>query len=114
MSLVQKCYIGNSGDGLIALDLERRTYAAINRAGTRYHLLQPLEANHPLVVDGKRQAGQLGCTCAGGVFNGSCYQIMEAEAYEATLFARGATWFDAPGDYDAPVSAGESVESFRG
>lgn len=107
MTRPTKVYIGSAGDGLIVLDADLRTYAAINRAGDRYHLIQPLEINHPLVGDGKRIAGELGCSCSGGVFKGSCYQVELAEQYEASI-PKAATWFD------APVDAGELIEANRG
>lgn len=83
---------------LVAIDEGRRTYMGLSRDGSRYHLIQPLEAWHPIVVDGIRRAGDLGCSCQGGTFRGTCYRVAQAEAHEAGKL--GPTWFDAP----APAS----------
>lgn len=68
--------------GLVVIDRERRAYAGLSRDGEYYHLIGPA---HPLdlrVADGRRQAGQLVCSCQGGMVRGTCYRTLEAEAIE--------------------------------
>jgi len=102
--------IGDVGNALVVLDATRRTYAALSREGDRYHLISPARLDDPRVGDGKRHAGQLVCTCAGGTIRGTCYRTAEAEAFEAgqranfTAAAADPQWFDA-----AP---GELIEAF--
>lgn len=116
--------IAPEGDELVCLDAERRLYAGLSRDRTYWHIIQPLPLEDPRVGDGLRKAGELGCTCPGGVYHGRCYRVGQAEAFEAgrlmltPVQARGQIGMDeAAGPdwlYDAPVGAGEAVEAFRG
>jgi hypothetical protein len=66
------------GDFVFA-DLERRTFVALNREQTAYHLIHPVAEDDQRVLDGKLTAGVLTCECRGGRFRGSCYQTQKAE-----------------------------------
>lgn len=95
-------------------DLKRRTFVALNRAGDGYHLVAPADAGDVRVTgrylraDGdvgepKVRAGELVCTCKGGLVRGSCYVT------EAAL-RRLEVDFTA----DPSLGAGGSVEAYRG
>lgn len=64
-------------------DPDRRTWLALSRDAAYYHIVTPLAADDRLVQDGLRQAGQLGCTCRGGRYRGTCYVVTACEALEA-------------------------------
>jgi len=81
-------------DGLIVLDVDRRTYAALSRDESYWHLIQP--ASEPIArgfdyVDANGltvtpvAVGDLTCTCAGGRFKRHCYRIDQAKAFEQRL-----------------------------
>jgi hypothetical protein len=53
---------------LVVLDAERRLYAGLARDGGYWHVVQPVRIDDRRVEDGLRIAGQLSCTCGGGVF----------------------------------------------
>jgi hypothetical protein len=121
--LVPVLPIGYEGDSLVVLDAGRRLYAGLSKDRTRWHVLQPLEAGHPLVGDGIRSAGQLGCSCLGGVFGRRCYRLVEAETLEASgnmrelleLTAKHMTnatvsVSDEPNWFERPAEAGEGGE----
>lgn len=142
MSGIVYLHAETAADALIVLDASRRTYMALGRGGSHYHLIAPLEQWHPLVGDGRRHAGQLGCTCQAGTFRGTCYQVSRAEAFEGTaepphqpfsdlskidrpmvdehgdaigfLAVPPGTDEEEPAWLDSPAGAGESVEAFRG
>lgn len=69
-------------DGLLILDEGRRTYAGPSRESRGWHLIQPARADHHLVRNGTIPAGSLVCTCEGGVFNGQCWRLEQARAFE--------------------------------
>lgn len=69
-------------DGLLILDEGRRTYAGPSRESRGWHLIQPARADHHLVRNGTIPAGSLVCTCEGGVFNGQCWRLEQAQAFE--------------------------------
>lgn len=97
MTRIVYLHVEATEDALVVLDAERRTYAAVNREGTAYHLIQPARPDDPRVGDGLRSAGELVCTCAGGTFRGFCYRVREAEAFEAGRLPESErTWFDGP------------------
>ena len=105
--------IGTVGIDLVVLDAGRRTYAALSRDATYWHLISPLPVD--LVdADGTvvRRIGDLSCTCAGGVFRGECYRIKQALAWEKGAGLPDPAWLTE--GYDAPAGAGEAVEAFRG
>lgn len=94
-------------------DPGRRTWLALSKDGSYFHVVTPTPDDAQLIVDGLRRIGQLSCSCAGGRYRGSCYVTVAAEAIEAAALSSGEaepTWFDAP----APAGAGEEVEAFRG
>lgn len=83
-------------------DPARRTFLALNRAGDSYHYVSPAEPDDRRVADGLVVAGALVCTCEGGRFRGSCYQVTAAQKLLDT-FQAGTSypaleerWFDAP------------------
>lgn len=69
-------------DGLLILDVQERTYGGPSRSGKGWHLIQPARADHRLVRDGAIPVGALACTCEGGSFNGQCWRLEQARAYE--------------------------------
>jgi hypothetical protein len=102
-------------------DPARRTWLALNRDQTAYHVVTPTPDDAQLITDGLRHKDQLSCSCAGGRYRGTCYVTAACEAIEAgpaapsdaeirhERLAEGEpTWFD------APTGAGEEVEAFRG
>jgi hypothetical protein len=95
-------------------DLERRTFVALNKAADGYHLVAPADPGDVRVTgrylraDGdvgepKVTAGELVCSCKGGLVRGSCYVT------EAAL-ERLSVDFTA----DPSLGAGASVEGYRG
>jgi hypothetical protein len=89
-------------------DPARRTWLALNRDQTGYHVVTPTPDDAQLITDGLRRQGQLSCTCAGGRYRGTCYVTVACEALEADglLLAHSPepTWFDGP--------PGEIAEAF--
>ena len=95
-------------------DPDRRTFVAINRSRTGYHLVHPAEPDDPRVT-GRRlddgsiseplvAAGDLVCECKGGRYRGSCY-VTEAAKEQLTVdFAAVSGW----------EGAGALVEAARG
>lgn len=86
--------VANSPD-LVVFDRERRVYLGLNRAGDAYHMIQPAQIWDPRVGDGKVLVGELVCTCQGGTFHGTCYQIqiaieLEIAAADAAALPRWA------------------------
>lgn len=69
-------------DGLLVLDAAARTYAGPSRSGGAWHLIQPARPDHRLVRDGVVRPGSLVCTCEGGTFNGRCWRLDQARAFE--------------------------------
>jgi hypothetical protein len=67
-------------EGFVFADLERRTFVALNREQTAYHLIHPAADDDQRVRDGLLTAGLLTCECRGGRFRGRCYQVEKAEA----------------------------------
>jgi len=118
--------IGDVGDALTILDAGRRLYAALSRDGTYWHVVSPLQADR-LDAEGNvvRAAGALSCICKGATFHGTCYQQMNAEAFEAGDFRLAAPILAPPdwaradlsagvATFDAPVGAGHAVQAERG
>jgi hypothetical protein len=99
-------------------DLERRTFVVLNRAGDGYHLIAPVRDDDPrcqprLVDDSLDDAGyadpllrpgDLGCTCRGGTYHGSCYALVAATLRLSVDFGEVPGW----------DGAGASVEAARG
>ncbi len=90
-------------------DPARRTWLALNRDRTAYHVVTPARPDDFIVRDGLRRAGELTCSCDGGRFRGTCYVVKAAEEgpwpVEASpIVADTATWFDGP--------PGEAMEAF--
>ena len=79
-------------------DPARRTWLALSRDGTYWHVVTPARDDDFIVRDGLRRAGELTCSCDGGRYRGTCYVVKAAEAAEAAPRATSAepTWFDAP------------------
>jgi hypothetical protein len=105
--------IGPVGDALVVLDAARRTYAALSRDESYWHLISPLPVD--LVdADGTviRRVGTLTCTCAGGTFRNECWRTKQATAFEAGQGLPDPAWL-AEG-FDAPAGAGEEVQASRG
>jgi hypothetical protein len=101
-------------DTLVVLDASRRIYAGLSREGDYWHLIQPARLEDPRVGDGIRIAGQLVCSCPGGIYRGSCYYVRRAEALEGTTEAdQGPTWLPREG-LDDPAGAGDLVQASRG
>lgn len=98
--------LGHLKTDLVVLDADRRLYAGLARDGSYYHVVQPARRDDPRVGDGLRRAGQLVCSCNGGMFRGTCYRVEEAERFEAHM--------DGPVWLESPAGAGEAVEAFRG
>lgn len=80
-------------NGLVIFDEARRTYAALSRDGSYWHVIQPAteataKAFEYVGDDGLTvrpvESGQLICTCAGGRFHRHCYRLDQAEAFEAS------------------------------
>ena len=95
-------------------DLERRTFVAINRAGDGYHLVAPADPGDVRVTgrylraDGdvgtpKVEAGELVCSCKGGLVRGRCYVVDAALERLSVDFSA-----------DPSLGAGASVEAYRG
>lgn len=121
----------DAGDNLVVLDEPRRLYAGLSRDGTYWHVVHPAQVDMVNAENAViRAVGQLICTCKGSAFRGTCYRVLEAEAFEAGRVAlvhgphcdadlrrNGCVcepeipWLD---DSDSPAGAGESVEAFRG
>ncbi len=80
-------------NGLVVLDEDRRTYMAISRDGSYYHLIQAADAEHPLVRDQLARVGQLVCSCPGGRFRAQCYRLAQANAHEASIREARQSWF---------------------
>lgn len=80
-------------NGLVVLDAERRTYMALSRDETYWHLIRPLRADDPAVTaeNATARAGDLTCCCPGGAFRGNCYRLEQARAYE--LAQADGDWF---------------------
>jgi hypothetical protein len=83
-------YIGitSAGDELVVLDAARRLYAGLSRDGAYWHVVAPavedmVNAENAVI----RSAGQLTCRCRGGLYRGTCYRVVEAEAFEAGQLA---------------------------
>lgn len=123
--------IGAVGDSLTILDAERRLYAGLSREGDYWHVIEPLQV---ALVDGDgnviRPVGELACRCKGATYHaGTCYRANQAIAFEAgdagqaTHALTPPSWH-APDPraaleagaavFDAPVGAGDAVESYRG
>ena len=102
-------------------DTARRTWLALNRDHTSYHVVTPTPDDAQLITDGLRHKGQLSCSCAGGRYSGSCYVTVACEAIETDFrqsvdavkeeidrhviaAAEARTWFDGP--------PGEAAEVF--
>lgn len=105
--------IGPVDMNLVVLDASRRTYAALSRDRSYWHLIHPLPVD--LVdADGAviRRVGSLTCTCAGGSFRGECYRTKQAAAFEAGQGLPDPAWLSE--GFDAPAGAGEAQEAFRG
>lgn len=69
-------------ENLMVLDAERRLYAALRADGGSYHLVQPAGLDDPRVGDGKLLAGELVCTCPGGIYRGGCWVTKAAAMFE--------------------------------
>lgn len=100
-------------DVLAIISASKRTYAALSRDGSYLHVVQPLQVEL-VAEDGTvlQRVGQLTCTCKGGEYRGTCWRVKEAEAFEAGQGLPDPAWLTE--GFDAPVGAGEAVESFRG
>lgn len=86
-------------DGLHIVDYDRRTFMALSRDGTYWHLVYPAAPWEWIVREGRRQAGDLICTCEGGRTHGTCYQVKCVEAFEADCSDEArwaAAWEGAP------------------
>lgn len=70
--------------GLWVLDLDRRTYAALSRDGSYWHLIRPRRAEDAQ-AGAWREVGVLMCNCAGAQRHGRCYRVEEAEKFERQL-----------------------------
>jgi hypothetical protein len=67
---------------LVVVDAHRRTYMGLSRDLSYWHAIRPARIEDPIVGDGKRIAGELLCSCAGGSFGQRCYWTQLAEALE--------------------------------
>jgi len=87
-------------------DPARRTWLALNRDHTSYHVVTPTPDDAQLITDGLRHKGQLSCSCSGGRYRGTCYVTVACEAIEFQVHAANPepTWFDGP--------PGEAAEAF--
>ena len=104
-------------------DPARRTWLALNRDQTGYHVVTPTPDDAQLITDGLRHKGQLSCSCAGGRYRGTCYVVISWEAIESAARAGECSEAEVrherltegePTWFDNPAGAGESVEAFRG
>jgi len=121
-------------------DPARRTWLAVSKDASYYHVVTPTPDDAQLITDGLRHKGQLSCTCAGGRYRGTCYVVVSCEAIESAAAAPSpyvhdfgecqgpcvycaAEQAESAGDappasegnwFDAPAGAGEDVEAFRG
>jgi hypothetical protein len=72
-------------EGFVFADLERRTFVALSRDNSSYHLIHPVAPDDIRVTGiggnpGIMTAGLLTCECKGGRYRGRCYQVEKAEA----------------------------------
>ena len=100
-------------DAFVILSMARRTYAALSHDGVYLHVIQPravdlVDANGTVL----ERVGELTCSCLGGIYRGTCWRTKQAVAFEAGRGLPDPAWL-AEG-FDAPVGAGEAVETFRG
>lgn len=68
---------------LTVLSATFRLYVGPSRDGTYLHVISPRQVD-VADVDGVvvHRAGDLACTCRGGVYHGACYRLEEAQAVE--------------------------------
>lgn len=77
-------------------DLRRRTFAALSRDGSYYHLVHPVAADDFRVTreDSTVKPGDLVCECAGGRNRGTCYKTKEAIAALPAEPETDESWFE--------------------
>ncbi len=95
-------------------DVALQTFVVRSRSGGEYHLIQPVRAEDPRCVarenaDGEPVAallrpGDLGCTCKGSTYRGSCWATAAALERMSVDFGEAPGW----------NGAGAAVEAARG
>lgn len=93
--------------GLHILDQDRRTFMALSRDESYWHLIRPVRAEDPGVAEGNVREGDLTCSCLGGVYRGDCYRIRQAEAFEREM-AEAAFWAEPGTDHIRDGALGAS------